>query len=281
MRASYDDRMPPATPPAAEDPDSPTPPFLLAHSRDQHWVVNSYLLGDRRGGEAVIIDSGAPREPLLQQAEQWGLTLREVWCTHHHGDHCAHNRDYRQQQGCRIRVPAAEAALFREEDRGASIEEGEGLSCGSLTLEAWSIPGHTIGQMAFLLPGQAVFTGDTLFRGSVGGTMGPGHGSTAQLRAAVMERLMSLPAETLVYPGHMEASTIGQEWEHNPFIRYWRGLETPGRGRCLAFGREATLLLRARDYDGGWKCLLQFDGDLEETLVPGSRVQPTGEGAND
>ena len=258
---------------------APTPsgrPFLLATSRDDRWLVNSYLLGDRVGGEAVVIDSGAPMEPLVVQAGAWELRLREVWCTHHHPDHCAHNRDYRQRLGCRIRVPAAEVGLFREEDRGAPIAEGEDLRCGALTLEAWSIPGHTIGQMAFLLPEQAVFTGDTLFRGSVGGTMGPGHGTTAQLRQAVMERLMRLPPEVQVYPGHMQASTIGAEWEHNPFVRYWRGLVQPTEARCVAFEREAQLLLRARDYDGGWKALLRFDGEQEETLVPGSRVRMIG-----
>lgn len=248
------------------------PPYLLASSRDRHWLVNSFLLGDPQSRTAVVIDSGAPMEPLLAKVEEWGLQLREVWCTHHHPDHVAHNPQYRAL-GCRVRVPAEEAALFAAADQADVIQPGESLFCGNLSLEAWSIPGHTIGQMAFVLPQLAVFTGDTLFRGSVGGTIGHGHGTTAQLRSAIMDRLMTLPPSMVVYPGHQENSTIGEEWEHNPFVRYWRGVTPAHGGGCRVKGREATLLVQAQDYDGGWKCLLREVGESEDRLVPGSRIE--------
>lgn len=246
--------------------------LLLASSRDDRWLVNSWLLADRRGGTAVVVDTGAPMEPLLAAAADWQVEVTEAWCTHHHPDHVAHNDDWRAR-GCRVRVPADEADLFREADRGDTLADGDRLFCGALELEAWSIPGHTVGQMAFVLPGRAVFTGDTLFRGSVGGTTGHGHGTTPQLRTAVMDRLLALDDAVEVLPGHMEPSTIGHERETNPFVRWWSGLDAADGRRCRAFDREAELLLRARDYDGGWKCLLRFDGEDEETLVPGSRVE--------
>jgi len=87
-----------------------------------------------------------------------------------------------------------------------------------------------------------------------------------------MEVLMQLPADTPVHPGHTEPTTIGREWEDNPFVRAWRGVDAPTTRRCKAFGRAATLLLDARDYDGGRKCWVAFDdGTLD--VVPGSRVE--------
>jgi hypothetical protein len=88
-----------------------------------------------------------------------------------------------------------------------------------------------------------------------------------------MEVLMRLPREMEVCPGHVDATTVGREWEENPFVRLWRGVETPTERPCTAFGREATLLLRAPDYDGGTKCWVRFaDGGVLD-VVPGSRVE--------
>lgn len=246
-------------------------PFRWASSRDHHWLVNSFLLADVESRQAVVIDSGGPMEPILDKVQAWGLELQEVWCTHHHPDHVAHNSEYRAL-GCRVRVPALEAQWFAEEDCQDLLRAGDSLSCGTLSLEAWSIPGHTLGQMAFVLPEYAIFTGDTLFRGSVGGTMGHGHGTTAELKHAIMERMMKLPKNMAVFPGHQENTTIGDEWEQNPFIRYWRGIDSAHGGRCQVRNRDATLLVQAEDYDGGWKCLLRLDGEDEERLLPGSRV---------
>ena len=77
-----------------------------------------------------------------------------------------------------------------------------------------------------------------------------------------------------------DATTVGGEWEHNPFIRAWRGLDPPGSERCTAGGRPATLLLRARDYDGGFKCWVRWDGEKGGMdVVPGSQVQGATSGS--
>jgi len=106
----------------------------------------------------------------------------------------------------------------------------------------------------------------------VGGTRAPGHTTFEELQHSVMEKLMQLPSPTEIYPGHMESSTIAREWEENPFLRSWRGLDAAPPKACLAFGKPAKLLLRAQDYDGGSKCWVRFE-DGQEDLVPGSRVQ--------
>src|SRR5690606_39124698 len=149
----------------------------------------------------------------------------------------------------------------------AQLEDGDEQRVGELVLRALHIPGHTRGQLAFSGAG-AVFTGDTLFRGSVGGTRGRGHDTFEALRRSI-ERLLELPPATTVYPGHGDASTIEHERAHNPFVRAWRGEEVPEPRACTAFGEPAELLLEARDYDGGTKCWVRF-ADGREDVVPGS-----------
>ena len=83
---------------------------------------------------------------------------------------------------------------------------------------------------------------------------------------------MTLPPETRIHPGHRESSTIGAEWESNPFIRVWRGLDPERSERCRALGEEATLVLWAPDYDGGHKAWVRFSSS-EDQIVGGSRVE--------
>jgi glyoxylase-like metal-dependent hydrolase (beta-lactamase superfamily II) len=117
-----------------------------------------------------------------------------------------------------------------------------------------------------------LFSGDTLFKGSVGGTRAPGHTTFEDLRHSIMERLMTLDPDVTVHPGHTEPTTIGREWDHNLFIRLWRGLDRSAESACTAFGQPAVLMLRAPDYDGGTKCQIRWESGLIE-LVPGSAVR--------
>ena len=87
-----------------------------------------------------------------------------------------------------------------------------------------------------------------------------------------MEVLLALPPETRVLPGHSGETSVGSEWERNPFVRIWRGLDPEGDERCRIGGREARLILWARDYDEGFKAWLRFDDDSDQ-IVGGSRVQ--------
>ena len=129
-----------------------------------------------------------------------------------------------------------------------------------------------------------MITADVLFKGTVGGTQAPGASGFADLRSSVMETLMKLPPETRVHPGHREPTTIGAEWESNPFIRVWRGLDPENAEPCTvgpadSGDREtATLVLWAPDYDGGNKAWVRF-GDGSDAVVGGSQVQRGGAGS--
>lgn len=243
--------------------------MIVERAMSPDWLSNTWLVADRAGGHAVLIDTGGPLAPILARIEDLRLTPTHVLCTHHHVDHVAHNQDFQRGFGCPICGGAPERELFDELD--VALVDGDELACGDLRIRALSIPGHTQGQLAFLVNEERVFTGDTLFRRSVGGTRAPGHGTFAQLQHSILEVLMKLPHDIAVHPGHTDPTTIGEEWAENPFVRMWRGLDAPANTRCEAFGKPATLLLRARDYDGGTKCQVRFDdGTLD--VVPGSRV---------
>jgi len=244
--------------------------MIVTRTMSDGWLSNTWLIADRSGGHAVVIDTGGPMEPILAEIREHRLTLTHVLCTHHHVDHVLHNAEYRKRYGCPVCGHGAERELFGGLDR--ELVDGEEIESGDLRIRALHIPGHTVGQLAFLVNEERVFTGDTLFRGSVGGTRGPGHGSYDQLVHSIQDVLMRLPPDTVVHPGHMEETTIGREREENPFVRLWRGLETPGEQPCMAFDEAAYLLLRATDYDGGGKCVVRFaDGRMD--VVPGSRVR--------
>jgi glyoxylase-like metal-dependent hydrolase (beta-lactamase superfamily II) len=127
----------------------------------------------------------------------------------------------------------------------------------------------------FVGAGAAVFTGDTLFKNSVGGVKAPGHTTYTDLRDSIMGTLMELPPDTIVYPGHSEESTVRREWDSNSFIRVWRGLAPEGSERCIALGEPATLVLLGADYDGGTKAWIRWE-DGSDDIVPGSRVERSG-----
>ncbi len=235
------------------------------------WLSNTYLVVDRPGGHGVLIDTGGPAAPILERIHELGVTITHVLCTHHHQDHVAFNGLYKDRLGCPVCGHHRESALFGDLDQ--ELQDGQEVESGDLHIRALHIPGHTLGQLAFLVNEDRVFTGDTLFRGSVGGTRGPGHTSFEDLRRSIMEVLMHLPEHVIVHPGHTDPSSIGREWSQNPFIRAWRGLDPKLDADCVAMGRPATLLVRARDYDGGSKCWVRFADGGEEAVVPGSRVQ--------
>ena len=157
-----------------------------------------------------------------------------------------------------------------------SYDLGTGYNHVAVTvrdLEVQSIhtPGHTEGMLALLVDGQDVFTGDTLFKGSVGGVRAPGHTTYEDLRESIMEHLLTLSPQTQVHPGHTDPTTVADEWEGNPFVRVWRGLDPEGAGPCVALGESATLVLMAPDYDGGHKAWVRWP-DGADDIVPGSQV---------
>jgi hydroxyacylglutathione hydrolase len=215
---------------------------LVERSLHPDYLSNAYLVADEEGGAALYVDSGAPLEPLLAAAERWRVEPEVVLRTHSHGDHVEHEGEL----GLPVRT--------------------DGVAVGGLLVEALATPGHSNDMVAFVVNDEAVFTGDTLFKDSVGG------GNVEQIRHSVMDVLMKLPPDTRVLPGHTDETTIGREWEENPFVRVWRGVEPEGSERVRVAGEDATLIVWSPDYDGGGKAWVRFD-DGRDAIVGGSRVQ--------
>ena len=175
-----------------------------------------------------------------------------------------------QQYGCPVFVPAAEADLF-DGPYDETIADNDVITSGGLSIKALHTPGHTKGMLAFVINGEGVFTGDTLFKGTVGGTLAPGHSTFADIKRSIMEVLMQLPPDMTVYPGHTDYTSIGEEWENNPFVRIWRGIDEPVVTSCTMKDRPVELVLRAMDYDGGTKCWVRLEDGADE-IAPGSWV---------
>jgi hydroxyacylglutathione hydrolase len=212
------------------------------------YLSNAYLVADGPGGTAVFVDSGAPLEPLLAAAERENLTVTHVLTTHGHHDHIEGHDELRRRFG----APAVR----------------ESLKTGGLTIEALPTPGHSDDGVSFVVNGGLCFSGDTLFRDAVGGSRDDFEG----VRRSVMDVLMALPPATRVLPGHTDETTIGREWEHNPFVRVWRGVDPEGDEPCRVGGEEATLVVWSPDYDGKGKAWVRF-ADGRDAIVGGSRIE--------
>jgi glyoxylase-like metal-dependent hydrolase (beta-lactamase superfamily II) len=238
--------------------------MIIERSMHPQFLSNTYLVGDREGGTGFFVDAGGPVAPLLEAAERHGLTVTHALLTHHHHDHVAELD----------RIGDVTVLIDEREPFDGGEPFPPEVTIGGLTIRALHTPGHTAGMLALLVDGQ-VFTGDTLFKDSVGGVRAPGSTSYADLRSSVMDTLMQLPPETVVRPGHTDATTIGEEWEHNAFVRVWRGLDPEGDEPCTALGEPATLVLLGDDYDGGHKAWVRWP-DGRDDIVPGSRVERGG-----
>jgi len=235
------------------------------------WLSNTYVVTDGAGTGAVMIDAGGPVAPLLEVLERDRCRLSHVLLTHHHHDHVAElDRVMAAHPDAAVLIHPLERSLVPAAT--GDLIPGERLSIGGLSIEPLHTPGHTAGMVSLLINGTDLFTGDTLFRGSVGGVRAPGHTTYADLKSSIMDTLLTLPAHTRIHPGHTDPTTVAEELEHNRFVRIWRGLD-PEEGRpCTALGEPATLILLGDDYDGGHKAWVRWP-DGSDDIVPGSRVE--------
>jgi glyoxylase-like metal-dependent hydrolase (beta-lactamase superfamily II) len=241
--------------------------MIVERSMSPDWLSNTYLVAAAPGDDAFLVDAGGPVEPLIAKSEELGLNVTHVLLTHHHHDHVAELRTVLD------RWPDA-AVLAHPEERvpgtTGQLQPDEELAVGGLTVRALHTPGHTAGMLSLLVDGN-VFTGDTLFKGSVGGVRAPGSTGYADLKRSIMDVLLQLPAETTIRPGHTDPTTVAEELESNGFVRIWRGLDPEGTESCTALGGPATLILLGDDYDGGHKAWVRWP-DGSDDIVPGSRV---------
>ncbi len=245
--------------------------MIVERSMSDPWLSNTYVVADEVGGSAVMIDAGGPVVPLLEFLRRGQLRLTHVLLTHHHHDHIAELDEVRRAHPD---VPVLIHELERAEVPGATgtLAPGQRIESGALVVEPIHTPGHTAGMLSLLVDGTDVFTGDTLFKGSVGGVRAPGHTTYADLKMSIMDRLLTLPAQTRIHPGHTDPTTVADELEHNRFVRIWRGVDPEGQEPCTALGDPATLILLGDDYDGGHKAWVRWP-DGSDDIVPGSQVR--------
>ena len=238
---------------------------------NESWLSNTYLVADELGSQAAMIDAGGPVQPLLDVLGRMRFSLTHVLLTHRHHDHVAElDRVLERHPGTPVLVHELERDQLPRAT--GTMTPGQLIDCGALVIEPLHTPGHTAGMLSLLVNGTDVFTGDTLFKGSVGGVRAPGHTTYPDLKRSIMDTLLKLPPQTRIHPGHTEPTTVADELEHNPFVRIWRGVDEEGSEPCTAMGQPATLILMAEDYDGGHKAWVRWENGSDD-IVPGSRIE--------
>ena len=232
--------------------------MIVERTEHPTWTSNAYLVADGPGGHGVLIDGNGVTDPLLHRIENDQIAITHILNTHSHHDHVVDNERYQRRFG----VPLLHWPEFAD---------GQVIESGDLRIRGLYTPGHCRDHLSFDVNGTDVFTADVLFKGTLGGTTGGGETGYADLKHSVMGVLMKLGPATVVHPGHTLPTTIGDEWDANPFIRIWRDLDPEGTEPCQVRGEPATLVLWAPDYDGTNKAWVRFS-DGRDAIVGGSQV---------
>ncbi|MBN2124335.1 MAG: MBL fold metallo-hydrolase [Deltaproteobacteria bacterium] len=199
-------------------------------------AVFCYIVACEKTAEALVIDPAGDEERILARIEEKGLSLKYIVNTHGHGDHTCGNARMKELAGAPIVMHEQDDALFNSPEgqemsrmwgftpsppADLHVNDGDSIRVGEVGLEVIHTPGHSPGGICLLSDGN-LFTGDTLFVGSIGRTDLPG-ASIHQFMKAIKERLLTLPRETVVWPGHdygeSPSSTIGIEMATNPWLR--------------------------------------------------------------
>ncbi|MDR1571770.1 MAG: MBL fold metallo-hydrolase [Clostridiales Family XIII bacterium] len=194
-------------------------------------MTNSYLVTDGTG-HGFIVDAGAYNRQLAEAVKSEGIEPLWLILTHGHGDHIGGVKAYLDEfKGCRLAAGEGERPILSDPKANYTgeifgreftlepdlwLKDGDVIEAGEMRLEIIATPGHTPGGISILV-GDALFSGDTLFRDSIGRTDLAG-GSFDALIASIRDRLFALPDDVAVYPGHMDATSIGHEKKHNPFL---------------------------------------------------------------
>jgi hydroxyacylglutathione hydrolase len=195
---------------------------------------NCSILGDESSGQAIVVDPGDDISRIMLLLAKHKLTVKEILITHAHIDHIAGAAHLKQLTGAPILYNQRDLPLVKMMDVQAgwlgvatpevqepddTLEDGRIIAVSGISGNILHTPGHTQGSVCLYVPGEKLLlAGDTLFAGSVGRTDLPG-GDGPMLIRSIHEKLMSLPDETVVIPGHGASTTIGIEREENPFLR--------------------------------------------------------------
>lgn len=193
---------------------------------------NCYIIGSRQTGEAICFDPGDEVDEIKALAREMRVTITKIACSHAHLDHIMAVRALKEATGAPFllhrndlelsrRMPEAARSLLGRVEPPAPepdgfMADGDDVEIPGVSFKVLHTPGHTPGSICLYGHG-LLFSGDTLFQQSIGRTDFPG-GSFPQIMESIVTRLMTLPDETIVRPGHMEQTTIGAERRANPFV---------------------------------------------------------------
>ena len=194
---------------------------------------NCSVVGDEGTREAMVIDPGDEIDEIMALVQKHRLTVKQIVITHAHIDHVGGAMKLRQLTGAPILLNQNDYALLKMLDVQAAwvgmaapakveidqpLSEGDKVRAGAVEASILHTPGHTEGSVCLYFPGQRkLIAGDTLFAGSIGRTDLPG-GSFDKIMSSLHQRVLALPDETIVVPGHGPLTTIGDERENNPFL---------------------------------------------------------------
>jgi len=195
------------------------------------FASNCYIVGSQSNKEGMIIDPGDEAKQILKRVKDLELDIKFIVLTHGHIDHTGALKEVREVTGAKVAIHADDAKSLKVQSLsrifGLSyptppppdrlLKDGDSLDVGDMHFEVLHTPGHTSGGICLLGEG-VVFSGDTLFNYGIGRTDLPG-GSSSQLMNSIQTKLMTLPDNTVVYPGHGPDTTIGAERVGNPFLR--------------------------------------------------------------
>jgi hydroxyacylglutathione hydrolase len=201
------------------------------------FAENCWVVGNRRTGEGICIDPGDQPDEVLALAKDMGVTIKAIANSHAHIDHVMGVRGVNNATGAKFFLHQSDLSLLQNGWKGSAerfgidisqgppdpdhfLQDGDIVEVEGLKLQTITTPGHTPGSISFYTEGM-LFSGDTLFRGSIGRTDLPG-GDMNQELSSIAEKLFMLPDDTMVLPGHMEQTTVAFEKEHNPFVLEWR-----------------------------------------------------------
>ncbi|TDT45974.1 MBL fold metallo-hydrolase [Fonticella tunisiensis] len=194
------------------------------------FQANCYIIADENTLEGAVVDPGGDPEGILGICKKLNLNVKYIILTHGHGDHIAGVWKIKQETGAKILMNSKDEYLtdggtkelipilrdIRLFDIDEYINEGDVINLGNIRIEVLETPGHTLGSVSLKM-GNIVLTGDALFQGSVGRTDFP-KSSHEELIRSIKEKILTLPDDTVVYPGHGPSTTVGDEKRYNPFL---------------------------------------------------------------